>query len=162
MIKTLVAAYWSLSVIYYPGVYTETIDPGLQNPDTCLAQIKSEKTWPVGRMSDEMKKETEGQFKVLRPLFVGCYDRANFQEEYNLFEDIITKMPPTNKWFIVDMDDKGDIAHSGPYTLEECMEHFYRTWTGDNPVIAGCVNEPARKVLGNAIHGRFVYNLYGK
>lgn len=159
--KSIALTAWMLSVLYYPGVTTETYDPNLQEPNICLEQIRSENTWPIGRMGEDFKKEVMDGKSVIRPVFVGCYNQS-FQEEYNLFEKIVVDQAPSNKWYSVDFDDKGDYGYQGAYTLEECMKHFFRTFPADDPVIAGCVNEPGLKVLKGVVHSRFIHKLYLK
>jgi hypothetical protein len=156
-----VFAAWMLAGLYWPSIITETYDPRLQDLSVCLEQVNSKDTWPMGRMSEDFKKEVMAGKAVLRPVFVGCYDDEKFKEEFKIFKNQAVDVAPNNKWWIIRAsNDATDIgfAGQGPYTLEGCLADFYELRTGGDTLIAGCINDSVRHLLSDIAYHRFVKN----
>lgn len=123
-----------------------------------MEQIHSEGTWPIGRSSEDFKKEIMAGKAVLRPVFIGCYDDEQFKEEFKLFKLKAVDIAPDNKWWIVRVSTgTNDIGFSGqgPYTLEGCLADFYELQTGGETILAGCVTDSVRETLADITYQSF-------
>jgi hypothetical protein len=150
-----VFAAWILAAVYFPDVLTSTYDPALQDPTVCLEQVNDPSKWPIERMDPKLKD------RVMRPLFIGCYDNEKFQKEFVQFEKIVNDIGPNNKWWIIRVstgtNDIG-VGGQGPYTLEGCLADFYELHTGGKTILAGCINDSARKTLTDIAYDSFIHD----